>query len=88
MTLKIGLVVLTDLLCWMPIIYLGILVQMNKKTIPPDIFAWIVAFVLPINSVINPLIYGVWHIIARRKRWNIMTKRKEIAYRRLAETRL
>ena len=88
MTLKIGLVVLTDLLCWMPIIYLGILVQMDKKTIPPDIFAWFVAFVLPINSVTNPLIYGMWHIIARRRRWNILTRRKEIAYRRLRETRL
>ena len=88
MTLKTGLVVLTDLLCWMPIIYLGILVQMDKKTIPPDIFAWIVALVLPINSVLNPLIYGVWHIMARRRRWNILTMRKKIAYRRLAETRL
>ena len=88
MTLKIGLVVLTDVLCWMPIIYLGILVQMNKKTIPSDIFAWFVAFVLPINSVINPLIYGVWHIMARRRRWNSLTKRKKIAYRRLTETRL
>ena len=81
MTIKIGLVVLTDLLCWMPIIFLGILVQLDKMTISPDIFAWIVAFVLPINSVINPLIYGVWHIMAWRRRRNIVTRPWELAGR-------
>ena len=27
--------------------------------VPPDVFAWIVGFVLPINSAINPFLYTI-----------------------------
>ncbi|XP_072044882.1 uncharacterized protein [Amphiura filiformis] len=69
MTLKMGIIVLTDLLCWMPIICLGILVQMDKIKISPEVFPWIIAFVLPINSTVNPLLYGIWAISSRRREY-------------------
>ena len=54
MASKMSLIVGTDFCCWMPIIILGILVQADIITLSPDIYAWLVVFVLPINSSINP----------------------------------
>ncbi len=79
MTLKIGLIVLTDLASWVPIIFIGIMVQLDKMKINPDWFPWIVAFVLPINSVINPFLYGIWIIVSKRN------ERKKKAYRPLGQ---
>ena len=64
MALKMGLIVMTDLLCWMPIVILGILVQTERITMNPTSYAWIVAFVLPINSAINPFLYALGHILS------------------------
>ncbi|XP_067206385.1 relaxin receptor 1 isoform X3 [Linepithema humile] len=50
------LIVLTDAACWAPIIALKILAMM-KYPVPPDLHAWIVIFILPVNSAINPLLY-------------------------------
>ena len=57
MAKKMSAIVLTDFCCWMPIIILSILVPSNVVTIPPVAFVWIVTFVLPINSTINPFLY-------------------------------
>ena len=54
---RMGLIVGTDLACWLPTILIGILVQFGAVTIPPNALAWIVAFILPINSSINPYLY-------------------------------
>ncbi|XP_041485483.1 G-protein coupled receptor GRL101-like [Lytechinus variegatus] len=59
MASKMFLIVGTDLCCWMPIIVIGILVQANVVVVTPDIYAWLVVFVLPINSSINPYLYTV-----------------------------
>ena len=58
MAIKMGLLVVTDFMCWMPIIILGVLVQAEYIAISPTSFAWIIAFVLPINSVLNPFLYA------------------------------
>ncbi|KYN34437.1 Relaxin receptor 1 [Trachymyrmex septentrionalis] len=50
------LIVLTDAACWAPIIALKILAMM-KYPVPPDLHAWIVIFILPVNSAVNPLLY-------------------------------
>ncbi|KAJ8317411.1 hypothetical protein KUTeg_005315, partial [Tegillarca granosa] len=49
-------VVMTDFFCWIPI---GIMVvlALSGVFIPRGVYAWIVVFVLPINSAINPFIY-------------------------------
>ncbi|XP_072044486.1 uncharacterized protein [Amphiura filiformis] len=64
MAIKMGLIIGTDLLCWMPVVILGILVQTGKIEISPEAFAWIIAFVLPINSTVNPFLYALGHVIS------------------------
>lgn len=57
MAFKMLLVVGTDFFCWMPIIVLGILVQADIIILSADVYAWLVVFVLPINSSLNPFLY-------------------------------
>ena len=64
MTAKVAAIVLTDFLCWFPIILLGMLVQAKVLTLPPSVFAWCVTFVLPINSAINPYLYTIAQLIS------------------------
>ncbi|XP_046602018.1 relaxin receptor 1 isoform X2 [Neodiprion lecontei] len=54
--LRFFLIVLTDAACWVPIIVLKI-VAMTKYPVPPDLHAWVVIFILPVNSAVNPLLY-------------------------------
>ncbi|KAK3881907.1 hypothetical protein Pcinc_013671 [Petrolisthes cinctipes] len=56
LALRVFLVVATDALCWLPIIFLGIL-SISGVDIPPSVFSWTAVFILPINSVINPILY-------------------------------
>uniref|UniRef100_A0A1A9Z6V6 G-protein coupled receptors family 1 profile domain-containing protein n=1 Tax=Glossina pallidipes TaxID=7398 RepID=A0A1A9Z6V6_GLOPL len=53
---KFFFIVLADILCWAPIIAMKIWVFFNYS-ISNDIYAWLVVFVLPLNSAINPLLY-------------------------------
>ena len=51
-------IVLTDLLCWMPIIVIGLRSTLEESfTAPGDLSVWMAVFVLPINSALNPIIY-------------------------------
>ena len=59
MAAKMAIIVLTDFLCWMPVIITGILVQSNVIEISPVLYAWMVTFVLPINSSVNPFMYTI-----------------------------
>ncbi|XP_076379565.1 leucine-rich repeat-containing G protein-coupled receptor 3 isoform X2 [Megalopta genalis] len=54
--LRFFLIVLTDAACWAPIIILKIRALM-KYPIPADLHAWLVVFILPVNSAVNPLLY-------------------------------
>ena len=54
MTVKVSAIVLTGVCFWFLISLTGALVQAGIVRIPPDIFAWVVTCVLPINSAINP----------------------------------
>ena len=68
LTSKVAAIVLTDFLCWFPIIILGILVQAGVLTLSASIFAWCVTFVLPINSAINPYLYTISALISNRRK--------------------
>ena len=57
MAMKMGAIVISDLACWAPIIILSILVQSGRHVVSPRVYTWIVTFVLPINSAINPFLY-------------------------------
>ena len=67
LTSRVLAIVLTDFACWFPIIVIGILVQAGVLTLPPDVFAWCVTFVLPINSAINPYLYTIAGVISERR---------------------
>ena len=67
LTLRVGMIVATDFLCWFPVIILGILVQTRVLTLPPSVYAWCVTFVLPFNSAINPYLYTISDIVSNRK---------------------
>nr|XP_031841954.1 relaxin receptor 1-like isoform X1 [Nomia melanderi] len=54
--LRFFLIVLTDAACWAPIIILKIRAMM-RYPVPADLHAWVVVFILPVNSAINPLLY-------------------------------
>ena len=58
MAINVSAVVLTDFMCWVPIILVCILVQCGLIVISPVMYAWTVAFILPINSAANPFVYG------------------------------
>ena len=66
LTSKVAAIVLTDFLCWFPIIILGILVQAGALHLSASAFAWCVTFVLPVNSAINPYLYTISGIISNR----------------------
>ena len=68
LTSRVTAIVLTDFACWFPIIIIGILVQARVLTLPPDVFAWCVTFVLPINSAINPYLYTIASFISKRRK--------------------
>ncbi|KAM6440871.1 relaxin receptor 1 isoform 1-T1 [Liasis olivaceus] len=49
-------IVFTDALCWIPIFTLKLL-SLLQVEIPGSITSWVVIFILPINSALNPLLY-------------------------------
>ena len=52
-------IVFTDCLCWMPTILLKIMALSNVY-IPSNLHAWLVVFILPVNSAINPLLVSLF----------------------------
>ncbi|XP_015771310.1 PREDICTED: G-protein coupled receptor GRL101-like isoform X2 [Acropora digitifera] len=51
-------IILTDFLCWMPVILIGVLSLLRKFHDPEkQAYVWIAVFVLPVNSSINPILY-------------------------------
>ena len=64
---KTMLIVVTDMLCWLPIIVCGILSLTGAVVIPSTVYAWIAVFVLPINSSINPYLYTISTLNLRAK---------------------
>ncbi len=66
--IKMAVIVGTDFLCWMPVIIMGILSQTGSVTIPIEMYVWIVVFILPINSALNPYLYSLSSVISNRKK--------------------
>ncbi|KAI1286731.1 Relaxin receptor 1 [Halotydeus destructor] len=53
---RLFFIVFTDCLCWLPIIVIKIIAFLEYP-INPAINAWLIVFVLPVNSALNPIIY-------------------------------
>ncbi|XP_023843016.2 relaxin receptor 2-like [Salvelinus sp. IW2-2015] len=49
-------IVFSDALCWIPIFLVKIL-SLLQVEIPGTISSWVVIFILPINSALNPILY-------------------------------
>ncbi|CAG2173986.1 unnamed protein product [Oppiella nova] len=66
MARRMMFIVMTDFWCWMPIILLGIISFYGVK-IPPQAFAWVAVFVLPLNAAVNPTLYTLSTLVYRKK---------------------
>ena len=64
---RITLIVLTDFLCWVPIILLSI-VATSGVPIPGSVSAWVAVIILPLNSAINPILYTLSSVDCRSKK--------------------
>ncbi|XP_077972987.1 relaxin receptor 1-like isoform X3 [Styela clava] len=53
---KVTVIIITDLLCWMPICIMGFL-QVAGIDIPNDAYLPVGLMIIPINSMINPMLY-------------------------------
>ncbi|PFX13735.1 G-protein coupled receptor GRL101 [Stylophora pistillata] len=55
---RVFFIILTDCVCWLPIVVIGMrsLLEKSFRT-PGDLAVWIAVFVLPVNSAINPILY-------------------------------
>ena len=61
LTKRVFFIVLTDALCWFPVIVIGFKsISETAFTTPGDLTVWFAVFVLPINSVLNPLVYTIF----------------------------
>ncbi|XP_062615152.1 G-protein coupled receptor GRL101-like [Saccostrea cucullata] len=74
-------VVVTDILCWIPIGITGMLTFYGID-VTMEIYAWIIVLVLPVNSAINPILYTLTAIIRDRGRRKVsesnIQKEKEL----------
>ncbi|KAL3865934.1 hypothetical protein ACJMK2_043279 [Sinanodonta woodiana] len=60
------LVVFVNFLGWFPIGVIGILALLNY-TIPLDVYSWASVVILPINSVLNPILYTLSAVLKKEK---------------------
>ncbi|KAH9492202.1 hypothetical protein Btru_026532 [Bulinus truncatus] len=55
---QLCLITMSNFLCWFPVSVVG-LSSMTGASVSQDTYAWIVVFVLPLNSAVNPNIYTI-----------------------------
>ncbi|XP_069110041.1 G-protein coupled receptor GRL101-like [Argopecten irradians] len=60
------LVVATDFCCWFPVGVMGVMAKLGMK-ISDLAYAWVIVFVLPINSSVNPFLYTATAIWKKRR---------------------
>ena len=74
LALRMAFLVFSDMLCWMPIVVMGILSSTKVVEIPPISYAWIAVFVLPLNSSLNPYLYTILTREMKKKKSKMMLK--------------
>ncbi len=79
MARKMFALVFTDFCCWVPLCTVCILAQSRVISVSPEVYAWIVGFILPINSSINPFLYVIFgEILDYRKKQTKQNARRQI----------
>ena len=66
MAVKMFAIVFTDFCCWVPLCVVCILTQWGVIQVSPEMYAWTVGLILPINSSINPFLYTISGFISNR----------------------
>ncbi|CAH1732635.1 relaxin receptor 2-like [Aphis gossypii] len=56
LTVRLFFIVLANILCWSPIIILK-LAALRKYHISSKMYVWLIIFVVPINALVNPILY-------------------------------
>lgn len=56
LAIRFFFIVVTDCLCWIPIVVIKIMAFANVS-ISASIYGWLVVFIIPINSALNPILY-------------------------------
>ncbi|XP_067842779.1 relaxin receptor 2-like [Heptranchias perlo] len=69
-------IVLSDALCWIPIFLLKVL-SLIQVEIPGTITSWVVVFILPINSALNPILYTLTTSFFRDKMKQFLCKHQQ-----------
>ena len=83
MALRMAGIVCTDFCCWLLVVVLSILVQSKMITLDPVVYAWIVTFIMPINSCINPFLYTLTTVISDRLQGKENSRSSRIDMRKL-----
>ena len=76
MARKMFAIVFTDFCCWVPLSFVCILTQSGVTEVSPEMYAWTVGFILPINSSINPFLYVLYDTISDYLKKKSRTTRK------------
>lgn len=63
MSLRMGMVALSNFSSWMPVILLSILSRSETVSFSLDVYVWLVVFVLPLNASLNPFLYTILSLI-------------------------
>ncbi|XP_050394021.2 relaxin receptor 2 isoform X2 [Patella vulgata] len=63
---RFSFIVITDFICWIPIIIIKV-VALSGVNISGDLYAWVVVFILPVNSALNPLLYTLTTKLFKQK---------------------
>ncbi|KAH9510382.1 hypothetical protein Btru_043002 [Bulinus truncatus] len=65
---QLCLIAMSNFLCWFPVSLIGLL-SMTGSSVSLETFAWIVVFVLPLNSAVNPNIYTIPFVYKKWKQF-------------------
>ncbi|XP_059153377.1 relaxin receptor 1-like isoform X2 [Physella acuta] len=65
-------IVITDFVCWIPIIIIKIL-ALSGVEISEELYAWVIVFVLPVNSALNPMLYTLTTKLFKKKLFSKFT---------------
>ena len=75
--IRLFIIVLTDFLCWMPVIIMGIMSLTNASyfsNLTGMVYVWVAVFVLPLNSSVNPILYTLATSKVKEKLGSVFSK--------------
>ncbi|KAH9490663.1 hypothetical protein Btru_045105 [Bulinus truncatus] len=65
---QLSLIAMSNFLCWFPVSLIGLL-SMTGTSVSLETYAWIVVFILPLNSAVNPNIYTIPFVYNKWKKF-------------------